>query len=74
MIAIDEDYLLMIEGIVPFYTGEAVLNGSEFKIYIYLNKEESYQFMIFDKSKKEENFKFFNMNHKENISMGKILH
>ena len=74
MIAIDEDYLLMIEGIIPFYTGEAVLNGNKFIVYIYLNTEENYQFLVFDKPKKGDNFKFFHINHEENISISKILH
>ena len=74
MIAIDEDYLLMIEGIIPFYTGEAVLNGNKFIVYIYMNKEDNYQFLVFDKAKKGDSFRFFLINHEENISMSKILH
>ncbi len=72
--AIDEDFLLMLEGIVPFYSGEAELNLTKFNFYIYWNKEENYQYLIFDKLRNNKRFKFFNINHEENLKMSKVLH
>ncbi len=74
MAAIDEGYLLLIEGIIPFYSDEAELNGERFNFHIYLNKEKNYLHLILDKSNKGDNFKFFNINHEDNITMSEIIH
>ena len=50
------------------------LNGERFNFHIYLNKEKNYVHLILDKPNKGDNFKFFNINHEDNITMSEIIH
>ena len=74
MTFMNEDFLLMTEGIIPFYSGKVELNFEEIYLYIFWDKENDYRFLVLDKSKKGDDFKFFNINHEENMKMSKILH
>ncbi len=74
MIAIDEEFLLLIEGILPFYSRVAQLNYEKFIFYTYWNKEKNYISLIFDKFENDTSFNFFNINQEENYLMKKILH
>ena len=74
MVAIDEAYLLFNEGIIPFYSDVAELNGEKFNFHICWIKEKNYMHLILDKPNKGDHFKFFNINHEDNISMSEIVH
>ena len=61
MVAIDEAYLLFNEGIIPFYSDVAELNGEKFN-FCWI-KKKLYAGLILDKPNKGDHFKFFNINY-----------